>query len=195
MDKYPINRFKVEKLKKSIDQTGFWDNILARPKPGHTFFVSEDIYVDGEFGGNWDERECVLVGPECEDSDPTNDELIYLYDRNQMRHVAYYPPIVELAYGHHRLIALQELGIEAVDIPVKELDDAIMLQVMVNENTTDPYQILFQKLQEMDAKITKISASLSKDELASRLGVSRQTVVGRSKRYRLSEEEEAALDT
>lgn len=79
----------------------------------------------------------------------------------------------------------------------------------------NPYQILFQKLQEMDAKITKISASLSKQEetylttaeLASRLGVSRQTVwkltkdqvlrqvqVGRSKRYRLSEVE-AVLDT
>ncbi len=83
MAKYPINRYKVEKLKKSIDQTGFWDNILARPAPNE---------------------------PEG---------------------------VVQLAYGHHRLIALQELGIEEVDIPVKDLDDAIMLQVMVNENMTD----------------------------------------------------------
>jgi ParB/RepB/Spo0J family partition protein len=31
IDKYPINREKVEALKTSINQTGFWDNILLRP--------------------------------------------------------------------------------------------------------------------------------------------------------------------
>ena len=40
----------------------------------------------------------------------------------------------ELAYGHHRLIALQELGIEEIDIPVRDLDDATMIRIMASEN-------------------------------------------------------------
>lgn len=76
MDNYPINQAKVKKLMNSMDETGFWDNILARPKDG----------------------------------------------------------IYELAYGHHRWIALQKLGIEKIDIPIKELDDETMLKIMANEN-------------------------------------------------------------
>jgi len=34
MDNYPINREKVETLKASIKQTGFWDNIVAREVDG-----------------------------------------------------------------------------------------------------------------------------------------------------------------
>lgn len=41
---------------------------------------------------------------------------------------------VEIAYGHHRLVAIRELGITEVDIPVKDLDDATMLRIMANEN-------------------------------------------------------------
>ncbi len=74
--KYPINREKVEALKTSIGQTGFWDNILIRPN-GNRF---------------------------------------------------------QLAYGHHRLVAIKELGIENVDVPVRDLDDATMLRIMANEN-------------------------------------------------------------
>lgn len=40
----------------------------------------------------------------------------------------------ELAYGHHRLTALRELGIKEIDIPVKDLDDATMLRIMAGEN-------------------------------------------------------------
>ncbi|MCF7944426.1 MAG: ParB/RepB/Spo0J family partition protein [Spirochaetia bacterium] len=40
----------------------------------------------------------------------------------------------ELAYGHHRLEALKELGIKEINIPVKELDDAQMIKIMANEN-------------------------------------------------------------
>lgn len=76
IDKYPINREKVEALKNSISQTGFWDNILLR-----------------EHG-----------------------------DRYQ------------LAYGHHRLVAIKELGLALIDVPVRELDDATMLRIMANEN-------------------------------------------------------------
>jgi len=76
IDKYPINREKVESLKVSIEQTGFWDNILLRSG-----------------GGKY-----------------------------------------QIAYGHHRLIAIRELGIESIDVPVKALDDATMLRIMANEN-------------------------------------------------------------
>jgi len=34
MDKYPINRDKIEELKNSIEETEFWGNIVARPKDG-----------------------------------------------------------------------------------------------------------------------------------------------------------------
>jgi hypothetical protein len=46
-------------------------------------------------------------------------------------------PIFEIAYGHHRLAALKELKIEEIDIPIKDLDDATMIQIMANENMED----------------------------------------------------------
>ena len=76
IDKYPIDRAKVEKLKLSIGETSFWDNILCRHK-GEKF---------------------------------------------------------EIAYGHHRLHALQELKIKEVDIPVKNLTNAQMVRIMAEEN-------------------------------------------------------------
>jgi hypothetical protein len=79
MDKYPIERSKVEILKSSIEQTGFWDNVVARPHPK----------LKGKY---------------------------------------------QLAYGHHRLVAIQELSITEIDIPIRNLDDATMLQMMANEN-------------------------------------------------------------
>lgn len=42
--------------------------------------------------------------------------------------------IYEIAYGHHRLTALRELGIKEVDIPIRSLDDATMIRIMANEN-------------------------------------------------------------
>jgi len=79
MEKYPIDVYKVESLKTSIEETSFWDNVLAREK-------------DGKY---------------------------------------------EIAYGHHRLIAIQELGIKEVDIPVRDLDNATMVKIMANENMED----------------------------------------------------------
>ena len=78
MEHYPINPEKIESLKNSINQTGFWDNILARKK---------------------DDK-------------------------------------IEIAYGHHRLMVLQGLykPDDAVDIPIKDLDDATMIKIMANEN-------------------------------------------------------------
>ena len=78
---YPIDRNKVEELKRSFEQTGFWDNIVARK--------SDDKY--------------------------------------------------QIAYGHHRLIALRESFPDdhVVDIPVRELSDDTMIQIMANENMED----------------------------------------------------------
>ena len=79
MKRYPLDLEKVKRLKVSINETSFWDNILARPHPTKK----------GKY---------------------------------------------QIAYGHHRLIALRELKIVEVDIPVRELSDAIMVQIMANEN-------------------------------------------------------------
>jgi len=81
MDKYPIDQEKIQSLINSIQETGFWNNILARKHPDKS------------------------------------DKL-------------------QIAYGHHRMIALQKhLGLEAtIDISVKKLDDATMLRIMAEEN-------------------------------------------------------------
>jgi ParB-like chromosome segregation protein Spo0J len=78
IDRYPIQREKVEVLKESLRRTGFWENIVARE-------------VKGE---------------------------------------------AQIAFGHHRLIALhEELGPKTkVPLIVKELDDEAMLQMMAREN-------------------------------------------------------------
>ena len=81
MKEYPINKEKVEILKNSINETFFWDNLLARGPNGN-----------GKF---------------------------------------------ELAYGHHRLVALQELKIKEIDIPIHEMDDIVMLKVMADENAEE----------------------------------------------------------
>ena len=43
---------------------------------------------------------------------------------------------IQIAYGHHRLMALRKVmkPTDEVDIPVKPLDDAVMIKVMANEN-------------------------------------------------------------
>lgn len=76
MAKYPIDREKIEALKTSIQETSFWDNIIARKKNGH----------------------------------------------------------YEIAYGHHRWLAIQELGFKEVNIPVRSLSDAMMIKIMAEEN-------------------------------------------------------------
>ena len=40
----------------------------------------------------------------------------------------------QIGYGHHRLIAIRELKIKFVDIPVRKIDDATMIKIMANEN-------------------------------------------------------------
>jgi hypothetical protein len=79
MRTYPIDREKVDNLKISMNKTGFWDNMIARPSEIH----------EGKF---------------------------------------------EFPYGHHRFIALMELGIEEIDINIKDLSDVEMIQIMADEN-------------------------------------------------------------
>lgn len=81
-DRNPVQKDKVEALKASISDTGFWDNIVVRPYPNQK----------GKF---------------------------------------------QLAYGHHRLSAVQGSGIEYVDIPCRDIDDAAMLKMMAAENMSD----------------------------------------------------------
>jgi len=79
MDRYPIQRDKVETLKGSIGRTGFWDNLVAR-KSGK-----------GK---------------------------------------------AQIAYGHHRLIALNEMfdADHEVDLIIKNFSDEDMIKAMADEN-------------------------------------------------------------
>ena len=81
LDLYPVQPDKIEALKGSIDSTGFWDNLVARPKPGN-------------------------------------------------------PHHAEIAYGHNRLEALDQLyGQEyEVSLVVRDLSDELMLKIMAAEN-------------------------------------------------------------
>jgi len=81
LERYPIDRQKVDDLKSSINETSFWDNLIARPSPIE-------------------------------------------------------PGKYEIAYGHHRILALHELSVEEVNIPIKDFNDVTMLKIMANENMT-----------------------------------------------------------
>jgi len=94
---YPYNQEKIQSLKDSINQTGFWDNILARQ-------------VNGS---------------------------------------------IQIAYGHHRLEALRQIlkPEDYIDIPVKELSDALMIKIMANENM-DEWKVLPKVIDET-VRVTK----------------------------------------
>lgn len=82
LERNPVRQDKVDALKSSITDTGFWDNVVVRPKPGQ-------------------------------------------------------PGKYQVAYGHHRLFAVRDLGIAEIDCPVKEVSDGIMLKMMTNENRSE----------------------------------------------------------
>ena len=88
LEEYTILREKVDALKESITQTGFWGTIVGRgPKapPGYAFPQTSDI---------------------------------------------------EIAFGHHRMVALQELfdPSHKVQVIVRDLSDDDMMQMMAREN-------------------------------------------------------------
>jgi len=78
IERYPIHREKVAKLRESLRQTGFWDNVVARARDGKA----------------------------------------------------------EIAYGHHRLVALkEEYGANhKVNLIIRNLSDETMIQMMAQEN-------------------------------------------------------------
>lgn len=71
------------------------------------------------------------------------------------------PGLYELAYGHHRLQALKELGIAEIDVPVKDLDDATMLRIMAGENM-DVYR--------SDPRVINETVQAARDFLTAELG-------------------------
>jgi len=118
MDRYPIDRNKLEALKGSIKETSFWDNLLARAAPD---------------------------GDGC-----------------------------EIAYGHHRLIALRELQEEGligdeVDIPVRHLDDAMMIRIMGNENMDTWGTNTTVMMETVQVAKDFIEAAISRSETADQL--------------------------
>jgi hypothetical protein len=40
----------------------------------------------------------------------------------------------QMAYGHHRFVALKELKVESIDVPCRKLDDTTMAKIMAREN-------------------------------------------------------------
>lgn len=114
MDKYPIDRVKVEQLKTSIKEKTFWDNILARSNG------------NGKY---------------------------------------------QLAYGHHRWIALKELGIKQIDIPIRKIDEADMIKIMAEENlnwSTSPtvmVQTILVAKEFLDAELAKYKTFATSPEI------------------------------
>lgn len=113
---FPPKREKVDQLKHSIGELGFWENVIVRLK-------------DNDF---------TALGLEPGDTEGFN------------KWVATHQKLpedvqVELGYGYHRLVAIKEINetptkyepIEEINIPLKALDDDMMLKIMVQENHTE----------------------------------------------------------
>jgi len=159
MERYVIRDEKVLRLKQSMEQTGFWDNILARPKPGHTEWIEPYEEEGGGYFGTVNE-------------DVTD-------------------PIFEIAYGHHRLEALKQVykPNDLIDIPVKELDDAIMVKIMANENREEWNMstiILNETVRAardfLDGELKKYETWDSTNKFISSLGIDNQASLGAAKK-------------
>lgn len=79
---YPIDNAKVNTLVLSINDTGFWDNVLLREAPDRA--------------GHY-----------------------------------------EMAYGHHRLVALKKTNITHIDVPVKKITNTDMAKILARENMVE----------------------------------------------------------
>jgi len=120
LDNYPIDREKVENLKRSISSTDFWDNILGRIKKGSKL---NGYGADGEYVGIFS----------------INKEPIEIVEGGIPVEWEIEEGGVEIAYGHHRKIALEGVypPSHEINIPVKDLDDSTMIKIMANENMED----------------------------------------------------------
>jgi hypothetical protein len=105
INNYPMDKVKLNELKRSIKRNGFWDNILGRPKPGDSIKI-------------------------------------------------------QIAYGHHRLHILKEVfkPEQEVDIPIKDLSDAQMIQIMADENNND-----YSSSVAVDLETIKVTRQFLKD--------------------------------
>jgi ParB-like chromosome segregation protein Spo0J len=102
----------------------------------------------------------------------------------------------QIAYGHHRLVALQNLKIKKVDIPILDLTDAQMVRIMAEENLewlTTPlvvYQTVISVKKFLDAELAKYDKWEGSDkfvlslfsekggfQLAKKEGVGRRTIL------------------
>jgi hypothetical protein len=104
LDEYPIVREKVDALKESITQTGFWGTIVGRP-------AGRDV---------------------------------------------------EIAFGHHRMIALREsLGLDAeVEVIVRDLTNDQMLQMMARENMEEWGTSFWAEVETVRATVEAFGAGL-----------------------------------
>ena len=133
IDKYPIDRAKVNALKTSIKEKTFWDNILVRPHPT----------IKGKF---------------------------------------------QLAYGHHRWIALKELKYEEINIPCRNIENAQMLQIMAEENlnwSTSPAvatETVLAAKEFLDSELAKYENWDSTDKFINSLGIENQAALGAAKK-------------
>ena len=102
--RFPTNVDKKAEIGESIDQTGFWDNLLTRIRNNQlkngTIITSAAQLQELIDTGNidWDKED------------------------------------YELAYGHHRIDVLRERNWDSMDVPVKFITDEAMIRIMANEN-------------------------------------------------------------
>lgn len=117
MDLFKIDPVKVKGLVESINQTGFWDNIMVRP--------FDNTLADGTAVMNHTEMTAALADGR----------------------VNFSAQVFELAYGHHRLEALKEAGIKEIDVPVKYISDEHMMRIMALENKEGWGAVLISNLE------------------------------------------------
>ncbi len=98
---------------------------------------------------------------------------------------------LELAYGHHRLEALKQLGVKEINVPVrteKELSDALMVQIMAEENhdwSQSPAmmnQTVDGVKKFLDEELGKCDAWDSGNRFISSLGIGNQAALGAAKK-------------
>jgi len=166
MKNYPIDNGKVQNLTNSIEQTGFWDNILGRlGEKGYFNVTGEEGQYVGKYNRDREPIEIVEGGHEV--------GWEWVGD-------------IQIAYGHHRLVVLQKLfkPDDYVDIPVKELDDPTMIRIMANENDeswgTSPKIIdetvrVTRKFLEENLEFTSKLSSMSLERLKS-VGVNARVI-------------------
>ena len=100
----PTTDVKKADIKESIDQTGFWDNLLVR--------VRNNEMPDGT----------------------AIKDAVHLAELLDTGALDLDAAQFELAYGHHRIDVLREMNWEDMDVPVKYITDEKMIRIQANEN-------------------------------------------------------------